>query len=276
VTRIGAAGGALEVSVVGQGPPLLLLHGFTGSSASWSAIAAELARSHRVIVPDLLGHGRSDAPHESAAYALARQARILRSVLVRLEAGTAVVVGYSMGARLALHLALEPADSLRALVLESPSAGIADPAERARRRADDERWAQRLEVNGLRAFVDAWESQPLFANQAALPADVRQRQREERLGHDPLALAASLRGAGQGVMEPLHERIGDLRLPTLVVAGALDTVGLIRAREVAELIPGARAEVVTDAGHTPHLETPGWFIGRLVAFLDIPTPITAH
>jgi pimeloyl-ACP methyl ester carboxylesterase len=85
---------------------VLLLHGFTGSSAGWSAIVEGLKKRHRMVVPDLLGHGRSDAPHDSAPYALSRQAGVLASLLAELGAQPATVFGYSMGARLALSLAV--------------------------------------------------------------------------------------------------------------------------------------------------------------------------
>jgi 2-succinyl-6-hydroxy-2,4-cyclohexadiene-1-carboxylate synthase len=276
MTRIGPPGEALEVTVMGEGPSVLLLHGFTGSSSGWSTIAEGLTARHRVVALDLLGHGRSDAPHHPAPYVLARQAGVLASLLAELDAAPAAVVGYSMGARLALWLALEHPGSVSALVLESPSAGIRDAVAGAHRRADDEAWARLLEEEGIVAFVDAWESQPLFASHAALPAPVRARLREERKAHDPLALAASLRGAGQGAMDPLHDRLGHIHAPTLVIAGALDGVGLGRAREVAEAIPGARLEVVPDAGHTPHLEQPSSSIGRLRVFLDDVIPIPTH
>ena len=276
MTRIGPPGRALEVEVSGGGPALLLLHGFTGSAASWSTVAASQGAHHLVIVPDLLGHGRSDAPGDPASYVLDGQADVLASLLATLEAEPADVVGYSMGARLALALALDHPEAVRSLVLESPSAGLASSGERARRRAADERWAGQLERDGLTVFVDAWQAQPLFASQAALPADTMARLRAERLGHDARGLAASLRGAGQGVMAPLHARLGDIRVPTLVMAGGLDLAGLARAREVASAIPGAHVEVFDDAGHAPHLERPSDFIDRLTAFLASSQPIPSH
>lgn len=275
MTRIGPPGEALEVTVTGDGPPVLLLHGFTGSSAGWSAIVEGLDVRHRVVVPDLLGHGRSDAPHDPARYVLSRQSGVLASLLAELDAQPATVVGYSMGTRLALSLAVEHPAAVCALVLESPSAGIADPIARGRRRNDDERWARLLEEEGMNAFVDAWESQPLFAGEATLPPATRERRRSERVAQDPLALAASLRGAGHGAMEPLHDRLESIGVPTLIVAGGRDPVGLDRARDVAGHIPAARLTVVADAGHAAHVERPHALLDLLTDFLGAPRALTA-
>ena len=250
---------SLNVLTAGEGPPVLLLHGFTGTAQSWAGHIPAWSPEYRVIAPDLLGHGGSDAPTDPARYALERQAGALAELLTLLDAAPAAVVGYSMGARLALVLALEHPDIVARLVLESPSAGIADPAARDERRFADERLADELERDGLDAFVDRWEAQPLFASHAALPDDTRARLRRERLSHDQHGLASSLRGAGQGAAPPLHARLGEVRVPTLAIAGALDPTGLERAATVADGIPDARLEVIAGAGHTPHLEAPGDF-----------------
>lgn len=251
---------SLNVLTTGTGSPVLLLHGFTGTARSWSRQIGPWSREHRVIAPDLLGHGGSQAPTDPADYALERQADALAELLELLEASPAAVVGYSMGARLALVLALSHPRAVDGLVLESPSAGILDPAARARRRATDDGLAEDIEREGLDAFVARWEASPLFDSHAALPDEVRAELRAERLCHDPRGLAGSLRGAGQGVMAPLQDRLVQIDAPTLVLAGGLDETGLARAREVAGGIPDARLEVVPGAGHTMHLEAPDAFL----------------
>ena len=116
--------------------------------------------------------------------------------------------------------------------------------------------------------MDEWERQPVFASHRQLPAATAARLRSERLRNRPAGLAASLRGAGQGVMAPLHDRLGEVRAPTLVIAGALDPAGCARAEAVAAGIPDARLEVLAGAGHTPHLETPIAFRSLALAFLE--------
>ena len=263
---------SLNVSTAGAGPALLLLHGFTGTARSWSLHIDAWARHHRVVAPDLLGHGGSEAPAEPAAYQLERQADTLAELLRLLEAVPASVVGYSMGARLALVLALQHPQLVDALVLESPSAGIADPADREARAAADGSLASEIERDGVPAFVERWEALPLFASHAALPESTRAAQRQQRLRSTASGLAASLRGAGQGRMTPLHERLGEIAAPSLVIAGSLDRVGLERARLVADGIPAARLEIIDDAGHSPHLETPERYGGLVTDFLAASQP----
>ncbi len=260
MTRVALDRAELEVEASGRGPAVLALHGFTGTARTWAPLAAALRDQRRVLAPDLLGHGRSSAPADPARYALERQADDLSALLAALDAVPADVVGYSMGARLALVLALRHPSVVRGLILESPSAGIHDATERARRRAADDVLAGQLEREGLASFVEAWEAQSLFASQSALTDDVRSRLRAERLSHDPRGLAASLRGAGQGVMRPLHDRLAAVGCPVLVIAGVLDPVGSERARLVAEGLPAAVLEIVDGAGHAPHLEQPEAFL----------------
>ncbi len=256
-----------EARTRGAGDPLLLLHGFTGRGTSWGAHATAFARWFRVIVVDLPGHGRSGTA-EPARLSIERMADDLASLLRRLDAVPAHVLGYSMGARLALRLAVAASGVVRRLILESPTAGITDAADRIARRAADDALADRLEHEGTAGFVTSWERSPVFASHAALAPAVVARQRAIRLANDPVGLAASLRGAGQGTMESLHDRLGTIRTPTLVIAGALDDRGRPRAAQVAEGIPHARLSVVDGAGHTPHLEQPLRFRRLALEFLQ--------
>lgn len=263
--QIGVGGWAIVEA--GAGRPLVLLHGFTGSSASWADHLDGLSDRFRVLVPDLPGHGRSVGV-DPARMSIARAADDLAGILRRSDASPAAVLGYSMGARLALRLAVTHPEAVSMLIVESPSAGIDDPAARAERHAADAELADRLERDGIAAFVASWERQPVFASHAALAPSVAGRQRGIRLANDPLALAASLRAAGQGSMEPLHARLPALRHPTLIVAGRLDRPGCDRAQRIAAAIPDARLELVDDAGHTPHLERPDAFRRIVLAFLQ--------
>ena len=264
----------LNVLTAGKGPCVLLLHGFTGSARSWAVHIEALAASHRVVAPDLLGHAGSDAPAEPTAYALEHQAEGLRDLLELLDAAPVAVVGYSMGARLAMVLALTQPHVVERLVLESPSPGIADDDDRAARRRADEHLADEIERDGVEAFVDRWAAMPIFESQAALPADIRTAQRHERLRHTTVGLATSLRGAGQGAMAPLHDRLPHIDAPTLVIAGALDSTGRERAHTVADAIPGARLEIIEGAGHNPHLESAATFSRLVTDFLATSQPVT--
>lgn len=260
-----------EVRIRGAGTPLLLLHGFTGRGSGWGAHATAFARQFRVIVVDLPGHGRSGMPRDPARSSVERTADDLAAILGRIGSDGAYVVGYSLGARVALRLAVAHPEAVRRLVLESPSAGLATEAERVARRVADADLAARIERDGIDAFVNDWERRPVFASHASLPHARAARLRSERLRNRPAALAASLRGAGQGSMAPLHDRLAGIRVPTLVITGALDPTGRARAETVTSLIPGARLEVIDGAGHTPHLETPKIFRSLTKTFLKEDT-----
>jgi 2-succinyl-6-hydroxy-2,4-cyclohexadiene-1-carboxylate synthase len=258
---------AWAVRDLGSGRPLLLLHGFTGSGSSWSGHVSELARTRRTIAPDLPGHGASgtSAPDRMT---VERTADDLTALLTRLDARPADVLGYSLGARIALRLTVAHPDAVGRLVLESPSAGIEGPDERAARRAADERLADRIERDGIETFVDAWERNPVFASQPAVPTGTAARVRAIRLANTPAGLAASLRGAGQGAMEPVQDRLANVTARTIVITGALDDIGRPRAERVAAGIPGARLAVIEGAGHTPHDEQPATFRRLVLDFLQ--------
>jgi 2-succinyl-6-hydroxy-2,4-cyclohexadiene-1-carboxylate synthase len=251
----------------GAGPTVLLLHGFTGRGTSWGRHATSLAGDFRVVAPDLPGHGRTDTPPDPCRASVERTADDLAAILAGRGWGSAHVVGYSLGARIALRLAVAHPASVQRLVLESPSAGLATEAERRERRAADEARATLLERGGMRPSVAAWEREPVFASHAAMPRARVARLHAQRLHNRPAGLAASLRGAGQGRMEPLFDALATIAAPTLVIAGALDPVGCPRAAAVATGIPGARLEVIAAAGHAPHLETPAAFRKLVLAFL---------
>jgi 2-succinyl-6-hydroxy-2,4-cyclohexadiene-1-carboxylate synthase len=257
----------LNVEVWGDGPPLLLLHGFTGSTATWAPFRATLGAGWRLIAVDLLGHGASPSPADPAIYAVEREVERLAVLLDRLAAERAGVLGYSMGGRVALQLALTHPKQVGRLVLESASPGIVDPAERAARVRSDGALAELLEREGIEPFVERWERVPLFASQGRLPAERRANVRADRLRRDPVGLANSLRGAGQGVAPPVLDRLGKLAMPTLLLVGALDERYVGFGRLMAERIHSAELVVVPDAGHAVHLEQPRAFEAAVADFL---------
>ena len=265
-----------SVRVAGSGPALLLLHGFTGSGRSWDdgLAAAAIGAGFSTIAPDLPGHGGTawragdpDAPADSSRATVERSADDLPVLLRALGHDRAHLVGYSMGARVALRLAISHPTCVACLVLEAPSAGIVDAAGRAARRAADHALARTLERDGIGPFIDAWERTPVLAGEARLGAGARAALREIRITHDPAGLAASLRAAGRGAMEPLYGRLREIAAPTLVIVGA-DDPARDRAEAVAAGIPGARLALIDGAGHAPHLEAPAAFIRLVIDFVS--------
>lgn len=256
----------------GRAVPLLLLHGFTGAAATWVPLLPALAVHRRVVAVSLHGHGASDAPPDPTRYAAARAATDLVAILDLMAIERVAVLGYSMGGRVALHLALELARTaparLAALVLESASPGIADEADRAARRASDAALADDIERDGVAAFVERWERLPLWDSQSALSQHARERLRAQRLAGNARGLANSLRGLGTGATLPLHQRLHELRAPTLVICGAGDAKYTAIARDMIAALPHAQLSVVAHAGHAVHLEQPHAFARAVNDFLD--------
>lgn len=257
----------LHVERAGDGPPLVLLHGFTGATTTWAPLLPRLAADYATIAIDLPGHGRSSAPARAERFTLARFADDLLRVLDALTIDRVAVLGYSMGGRAALRFALRAPDRVAALVLESTSPGIADAARRAERREADRALADAIERDGIPAFVRRWETLPLWASQHALPAPARSRLRAQREANDAAGLANSLRGAGAGEDEPLLPQLGTFAAPVLLVAGALDAAYVAAGSEMAQAFPSARLAIVPDAGHAVHLERPDELTDAVLAFL---------
>lgn len=257
----------LHVERDGDGPAVVLLHGFTGSGRSWDDLRAELRPHFTVVAVDLPGHGQSPAPADPAAYAIPRVIDDLARTLDGIGIATAAMLGYSMGGRTAMRFALAHPDRCPALVLESTSPGIADPERRAARRASDEALAILLDDQGIEAFVNQWEHLPLWASQAYMPDERRRRLRALRLGQSAGGLAHSLRGGGAGEETPVLDLLPGLRMPVLLVAGALDEPYAEHAKAMAERLPDARVEIVPGAGHAVHVEQPIRYASIVKSFL---------
>lgn len=228
---------------------LVLLHGFTGAPASWSPIIDRL-RDVVVSMPALLGH--ADAPADARTW----HEEIDRVAALVDARAPAHVVGYSMGGRVALSLALRHPSLVRRLTLVGAGPGIEDAREREARRDADEHRARALEQHGLEAFVRAWEDEPIFATQRHLAEDVRARQRAIRLSHRAEGLAASLRVLGQGAMPSLWGELERLDVPVQLVVGSEDAKLRGIAARMLERLPHATLRVVGGAGHDVGLERP--------------------
>jgi 2-succinyl-6-hydroxy-2,4-cyclohexadiene-1-carboxylate synthase len=262
------AGANYNVSTVGAGAPLMLLHGFTGSAQSWDDHRAALSPRFRMIMPDLLGHGRSDAPSDPQRYPIERCVADLIAILDALEVERTHLLGYSMGGRVALAMAIEYPRRIASLIMESASPGLAEASARQARVASDNALAGLIEREGMEAFVARWERMPLFASQERMPERARMRLRAQRLANNPTGLANSLRGLGTGVQEPLWKRLGELEVPSLIMAGELDAKFVDIARAMAAAIRGRRLAIVAGAGHTIHLEQPDAFRQLVIEFMD--------
>jgi 2-succinyl-6-hydroxy-2,4-cyclohexadiene-1-carboxylate synthase len=226
---------------------LVLLHGFTQTGASWDPVIRALGERYRALAPDLRGHGSAGAARPVDLPA------VLADLEAVLPAGGAVLGGYSMGGRIALHAALALPERVRRLVLVGASPGLADPAERAARRRADAVLAERIEAIGIEAFAREWGSQSLFSGQTPV---VVAAARTDRLRNTAAGLAAALRGLGTGTLAPLWDRLGELSQPVTLVVGERDVKFRALAGRMAGALPAGRAVVVHAAGHAAQLERP--------------------
>ena len=249
---------ALHVEVRGSGPPLVLLHGFTQTGRLWGPLGEHLADTHTVLAVDLPGHGGSGAVRADLPATADLVAGAVADAL-----GSEVpcdVIGYSLGARVALHVALGHGPTLRRLVLIGATGGIEDPGRRADRRRADAARADALEASGdVEGFVRDWLRAPMFSRLAAAGAA----ESAERLRNSAPGLASSLRLCGTGTQEPLWDRLGAVASPVLALAGADDTAFAAHAVRLARGLPGGAVSLVPGGGHAAHLAQPAQ-VTRLV------------
>lgn len=244
---------AHEETGPGDAERLVLVHGFTQNRRCWGDVVDRLARRRRVVTVDAPGHGGS----REVIRDLWGTADLLAGL------GPATFVGYSMGGRMCLHVALAHPRKVERLVLVGATAGIDDPAERERRRRADEALAEEIVTLGIDRFLERWLANPLFADLTPETARLA-----ERRTNDPAALAAALRATGTGTQEPLWDRLGELAMPVLVVVGADDHRFLPVAERLGEAIPTATVAVVPGAAHNVPLARPDVFAELVEEFCD--------
>jgi 2-succinyl-6-hydroxy-2,4-cyclohexadiene-1-carboxylate synthase len=228
---------------------ILFLHGFSHTGASWDPVLVALRESGAGVIaltPDIRGHGSASE----------RQPVDLTAVmedLAELISERCVVVGYSMGGRLALHLALRHPTEVERLVLIGASPGLAAAEEREARRRSDDQLADELERSSIDEFAVGWAQTPVLAG---LPPAVAERARVDRLRSRPAGLARALRGLGTGVLPSLWDRLSELTMPATLVVGQRDRKFQSIAGAMAESIPRTEVVLVPGAGHAVHLEAP--------------------
>jgi 2-succinyl-6-hydroxy-2,4-cyclohexadiene-1-carboxylate synthase len=253
--------------------PLVLLHGFTGDATTWSDLVPYLDPHRPAFAVDLVGHGLSDAPDDPRAYAMDAAVASVLAATVCAGIGRAHWLGYSMGGRVALHLALAAPERVASLHLIGASPGIDEPAARAARAAEDAALADFIETAGLEAFVERWMAHPLFASQARLGPERLARARAQRLRNRPHALARTLRGMGTGTMEPLWDRLGEIHAPVLLVAGEADVKFRAIAEAMRARLPRAEVHIAPGADHAVQVEAPEDLGAAVRAFLARVDPV---
>jgi 2-succinyl-6-hydroxy-2,4-cyclohexadiene-1-carboxylate synthase len=252
----------LSYYVTGEGQPVTLLHGFTQSARSWEEVISLMPAGWIWIVPDLRGHGQTQT-RPGAPCTMDACTSDLEALWDTLGIERTHLVGYSMGGRLALHVAARRPARILSLLTIGAHAGLEEEARDGRRRGD-EALAQRITTDGLEAFVDYWSSLPLFAGLERRGAPFLAQVRAERMNNHVTGLADSLRGMGAGVMEPVWDELAHVPFRCTFVAGQLDHGYVASARRLVAAVPNGRVEIVPRAGHAVHQERPDAF-ARILA-----------
>ena len=224
----------ISYEIAGSGPALLLTHGFTGSSALYAKNVAALARANTVITWDIRGHGESDCPADPAAYSVPLSVADMAALLDRAGAGRAVIAGHSLGGFLSLEFHLAHPARVAGLILIDTGPGYRSDAPRAGWNERAERFARDFEAKG---------------------------------GERALGLARAARGILAQHDGRVLESLPAIEVPTLIVVGESDTPFLAGSRYMSEKIPGAKLEVIANAGHSPNADQPEEFARVVTGFL---------
>lgn len=239
---------------------MVALHGFTQTGAMFGELARLLGRE--LLAPDLPGHGRSAEVAASFASAVAGVGEVLAALPEPVP-----LVGYSQGGRVALAVALGRPELISHLVVVSATPGIADEAERTERRRLDEVRAVELRSAGISSFLDRWLSGPMFTGLDRRDATWRETDRAARLENTADGLAAAAVGMGQGAQPYLGDRLPELRVPTLVIAGQSDQKYTSIAAAMQQALPHSSLQIVPTAGHAVVGEQPRAVADLVAEFL---------
>jgi len=250
------------MSFIGNKFPIIALHGFTGSGADFDPIAKLAMNYLEWFTPDLPGHGsnESDCLLEIAT-------RKLNTIAAQVDRPF-ILLGYSMGGRLALNYAINYPDLVKGLILIGVSPGIENPAERLARKDNEAQLAGRILRIGVKQFLEEWRTHPLIKTQELIPRDIFQAMLERREANVAPALANSLLGMGVGSMEPLWSRLGELKCPVYLITGEKDLKFEMIAKKMIEILPEGSSEIVPDAGHAAHLENIPYFLSLLEIIIE--------
>jgi 2-succinyl-6-hydroxy-2,4-cyclohexadiene-1-carboxylate synthase len=231
--------------------------------------AGLLSARHEVVLPDIVGHGESDAPTLLEPYRMSSVVDQLLAIVGDRAPMSTHLVGYSMGGRIALSMAARAPWFFASVTTLSATGGLSDPGVRAERHEQDLRRADRLEETGIAAFIDEWLDQDLFAPlRAAIGAERLREMKLERSRASPIGLANSLRGTGTGAMPPVWDRLASLRCPLLAVCGALDPAYVDVAEQLSASAGNGSAITLPGLGHALPMENPDAVARAVLDFLE--------
>lgn len=247
-------------------PAVVLLHGFMGSSADWHDLIQRLRKKFYFLAFDLPGHGRSVHVPEPALWSLENTASRIAAILQEQGLTESHLIGYSMGGRLALRLALHYPQLFCRVILESTSPGLASASARRERRQQDKQLAIRLETSNFEQFLREWYEQPLFGNLRHRPGFMEMIARRRQ--NDVQALGKSLREMGTGAQQSLWDDWKGMSLPVLMMIGEQDSKYLAIATEMARCNARSQMKIFAGCAHDIHTAAPAEFAAAVEMFLQ--------
>ncbi len=235
-------------------PTLVLLHGFMGSSKVFNHLMEQLKEFCNPVVIDLLGHGETDGAELHYRFSTKEQVADLTKLISEQLHLPLYVYGYSMGARLALQLALHRADLYRGIILESGTFGIENETERQARQALDGQRSDAI-IGNFEGFLEEWKSMSIFESSTAKPKLLALID-EIQSNQNPYWLANSLQGFGTGTMPCVRNRLNEISIPVQLIAGEKDSKFVHINRQMEKEIVSSNLSVIKNAGHRVHIDQP--------------------
>lgn len=246
-------------------PTIIFLHGFLGGSDDWEMITNDLSNQFGILMIDLPGHGQNSSTNEND-FLIENCAKNIISLSDQLRLTDLILVGYSMGGRLAFYLLTHYPGRFKRAVIESANPGLKRETERQQRIINDTALAEQLERTDLKDWLGRWYTQPLFASLRDNPARL-EKVVKTRINNDKAGLAMSLKMMTSGRQPDLWPKLGKIDIPLLLIAGELDSKYSELAKQTADLCPNAQAVIIKQAGHNVHLEQPELYLTELKRFL---------
>ncbi|MBE9188128.1 2-succinyl-6-hydroxy-2,4-cyclohexadiene-1-carboxylate synthase [Microcoleus sp. LEGE 07076] len=247
-------------------PTIIFLHGFAGNTQDFSSVISLLSQNYCCLAVDLPGHGKTRVIGDESCYNMSNTAQALIDLLDDLQIDKCLLLGYSMGGRLALYMTLHFPERFEKVVLESASPGLKTEKERSHRLQSDLQLAQKLENSNLKDFILNWYDRPLWKSLKKSPSF--DQLIETRLANNPLELAKSLRNLGTGNQQSLWEKLTQNQIPLLLLAGEFDHKFQAINAEIASLCPAASQAIIPKAGHNIHFENIDRFLTVVRQFYD--------
>lgn len=239
-------------------PPVLFLHGYLGSHREWLPFMQDLSDSYYCIAVDLPGHGQSAAFDDEESYTFAGSAQRVLDALPLVEQKGLRLVGYSMGGRLSLYLAIYHSDHIQQAIIESSSPGLLDARTAQAREKQDAGWADRFRAEPIDVVLEDWYRQPIFCSLRAQPEMFEQMLKERRQNEGD-AVARSIKGMSVGRQQPLWDALPQLEVDVCLIIGGLDRKYQQVARQMCSASARIHMESIEGAGHNVHLEQPDLF-----------------